>query len=63
MPAPASRLYAQNLLNVIMLMTRGGRFVPDLDDEIVSAMCVTHDGQVFSGSQTGGTSEQRAESN
>jgi len=51
MPAPASRLYAQNLLNVIMLMTRGGRFTPDFDDEIVSAMCLTHDGQVYSGSQ------------
>ena len=49
MPAPASRLYAQNLLNVIMLMTRDGRFAPDFDDEIVSAMCVTHDGQVFDG--------------
>jgi H+-translocating NAD(P) transhydrogenase subunit alpha len=56
MPAPASRLYAQNLLNVIMLMTRGGRFAPDFDDEIVSAMCLTHDGQVFSGTQTEGSS-------
>ena len=47
MPGPASRLYAQNLLNVIMLMTRGGRFAPDFDDEITSAMCVTHAGQVL----------------
>ena len=47
MPEPASRLYAQNLLSVIILMTRGGRFAPDFDDEITSAMCVTHAGQVF----------------
>ena len=46
MPAPASRLYAQNVLNVIMLMTRDGRFAPDFDDEIVAAMCVTHAGEV-----------------
>ncbi len=46
MPAPASRLYAQNVLNVIMLMTRDGAFDPDFDDEIVAAMCVTHAGEV-----------------
>ena len=40
MPAPASRLYAQNVLNVILLMTRDGEFAPDFDDEIVAAMCV-----------------------
>jgi H+-translocating NAD(P) transhydrogenase subunit alpha len=53
MPAPASRLYAQNLLNVIMLMTHDGRFAPDFDDEIVSAMCITHNGQVFDGTKSG----------
>jgi NAD(P) transhydrogenase subunit alpha len=47
MPGPASRLYAHNVLNVIMLMTRDGRFAPDLEDEITAAMCVTHDGQVL----------------
>lgn len=47
MPAPASRLYAQNVLNVIMLMTRDGRFAPDFEDEITSAMCITHAGQVL----------------
>ena len=46
MPAPASRLYAQNVLNVIMLMTREGAFAPDFDDEIVAAMCLTHDGEL-----------------
>jgi H+-translocating NAD(P) transhydrogenase subunit alpha len=47
MPAPASRLYAQNLLNVIMLMTRDGGFAPDFSDEITAAMCVTHAGKVL----------------
>ncbi len=46
MPAPASRLYAHNVTNVILLMTREGRFAPDFDDEIVAGMCGTHDGQV-----------------
>jgi NAD(P) transhydrogenase subunit alpha len=46
MPMPASRLYAQNVLNVVRLMTREGAFSPDFEDEIVAGMCVTHDGQV-----------------
>ena len=46
MPAPASRLYAQNLSTVIMLMTKEGGFAPDFSDEIVAAMCVTHAGAV-----------------
>jgi NAD(P) transhydrogenase subunit alpha len=44
--APASRLYAQNIRNVIALMTRDRAFVPDFADEIVAAMCITHAGQV-----------------
>jgi NAD(P) transhydrogenase subunit alpha len=47
MPAPASRLYASNVVNVIMLMTRDDAFQPDFDDEIVSSMCVTHAGKVL----------------
>jgi H+-translocating NAD(P) transhydrogenase subunit alpha len=47
MPAPASRLYASNVVNVIMLMTRDDAFQPDFDDEIVSSMCVTHAGMVL----------------
>jgi NAD(P) transhydrogenase subunit alpha len=46
MPGPASRLYAQNLVNLLTLMTRDGQFSPDFDDEIVSGTCVTHQGQV-----------------
>lgn len=46
MPAPASRLFAHNVANVIMLMTAGGSFAPDFDDEIVASMCVTHQGRI-----------------
>jgi NAD(P) transhydrogenase subunit alpha len=47
MPGPASRLYAQNVVNLVTLMTRDGAFAPDFDDEIVSGSCVTRDGQVW----------------
>ena len=40
MPGPASRLYAQNVTSVILLMTREGAFAPDPADEIVAGMRV-----------------------
>jgi NAD(P) transhydrogenase subunit alpha len=50
MPGPASRLYAQNIVNIVTLMTRTagpdgeeGAFAPDFEDEIVAGSCVTHD--------------------
>jgi NAD(P) transhydrogenase subunit alpha len=46
MPAPASRLYASNLVNVLTLMTGDRTFAPDFTDEIVAAMCVTVGGRV-----------------
>ncbi len=50
MPGPASRLYAQNVVNLVTLMTGevAGRaaFAPDFDDEIVAGCCVTHAGVV-----------------
>jgi NAD(P) transhydrogenase subunit alpha len=46
MPGPASRLYAQNIVNLATLMTRDGRFDPDFDDEIVAGSCVTHQGTI-----------------
>jgi NAD(P) transhydrogenase subunit alpha len=46
MPGPASKLYAQNLVNVLTLMTVDGSFAPDFSDEIVIGMSVTHDGQI-----------------
>jgi H+-translocating NAD(P) transhydrogenase subunit alpha len=46
MPGPASRLYAQNIVNLVTLMTRDGAYAPDFDDEIVTGSCVTHQGVV-----------------
>ncbi len=47
MPGPASRLYAQNIVNLVTLMTHENAFAPDFEDEIVSGSCVTRDGQVW----------------
>jgi NAD(P) transhydrogenase subunit alpha len=58
MPGPASKLYAQNIVNLVSLMTatetdadgnRSSRFAPDFDDEIVSGSCVTRDGAIVHG--------------
>ena len=51
MPGPASKLYAQNIVNLVTLMTGkdddgNGVFAPDFDDEIVSGSCVTRDGVI-----------------
>jgi NAD(P) transhydrogenase subunit alpha len=46
MPGPASRLYAQNVVNLVTLMTNDGAYAPDFEDEIVAGSCVTHDGGV-----------------
>ena len=52
MPGPASKLYAQNIVNLVTLMTTtsedegGAAFAPDFDDEIVAGSCVTHDGVI-----------------
>lgn len=41
MPVHASQLYARNVSNLLLLMTTDGQVVPDFDDEIVAASCVT----------------------
>jgi NAD(P) transhydrogenase subunit alpha len=46
MPGPASRLYAQNIVNLLTLMTADGEFAPDFDDEIVAGSAVTHGGKI-----------------
>src|SRR3954447_7810480 len=43
LPQPASRLYAQNVVNLVTLMTRDGAFDPDFEDEIITGTCVTRD--------------------
>jgi NAD(P) transhydrogenase subunit alpha len=52
MPGPASKLLAQNIVNLVTLMTAKDEegntsFAPDFEDEIVSGSCVTRDGQVW----------------
>jgi proton-translocating NAD(P)+ transhydrogenase subunit alpha len=46
MPGPASRLYAQNVVNLLSLMTTDAGFAPDFEDEIVSSTCVTRAGEI-----------------
>jgi len=57
MPGPASKLYAQNIVNLLTLMTTAGAkgedgvttaatFTPDFDDEIVAGSAVTHAGTI-----------------
>ena len=46
MPADASRLYAKNVANLVLLMTKDGAVLPDFDDEVVAGCCLTHDGAV-----------------
>jgi H+-translocating NAD(P) transhydrogenase subunit alpha len=56
MPGPASKLYAQNVVNLLTLMTTAGEdtedgkgaatFTPDFDDEIVAGSAVTHGGAI-----------------
>ncbi len=51
LPQPASRLYAQNIVNLVTLMTGtvDGQpaFAPDFEDEIVAGSCVTRDGRIL----------------
>ena len=46
MPGPASKLYAQNLVSLLTLMTSDGEFAPDFDDEVVAGAAVTHAGRI-----------------
>ncbi|HST81761.1 MAG TPA: Re/Si-specific NAD(P)(+) transhydrogenase subunit alpha [Kineosporiaceae bacterium] len=46
MPADASRLYAKNVVNLLLLMAADGKVGPDFEDEVVAGSCLTHDGVV-----------------
>jgi NAD(P) transhydrogenase subunit alpha len=46
MPVHASALYAKNVTNLVLTMTKDGRLDPDFTDEIIAACCVTRDGEV-----------------
>jgi len=47
MPGPASKLYAQNVVNLLTLMTSEGEFAPDFEDEVVIGAAVTHSGRIL----------------
>jgi NAD(P) transhydrogenase subunit alpha len=54
MPGPSSRLYAQNVVNLVTLMTANDaegthEFAPDYADEILSGSCVTQGGRIVHG--------------
>jgi NAD(P) transhydrogenase subunit alpha len=46
MPGQASRLYATNITNLLLLMTTDGNVRADFNDEIVAGCCVVHAGQI-----------------
>ena len=46
MPTDASRLYANNVANLLALMIVDGQLTPDFADEVIAGACLTHDGQV-----------------
>jgi NAD(P) transhydrogenase subunit alpha len=46
LPAQASQLYANNVVNLVLLMHSDGVLSPDLADEIIAGCCVTHAGEV-----------------
>lgn len=47
MPYHASSLYGRNVESLIGLLTDDeGKFAPNFDDEVVDAICVTHNGEV-----------------
>lgn len=49
MPLDASTLYARNLLELGLLVLKGGALALDLDDEIVKGALLTHDGRITHG--------------
>ena len=49
MPVDASRLFARNVSDLLLLMTSEGQIVPDFDDEIVAGAWMTRDGAIREG--------------
>ncbi len=48
-PHHASQTYSRNLLNLLVSLLEEGRLEVDFEDEVVKAICVTHDGKVLYG--------------
>ena len=61
MPTHASQLYARNVSALLLSMIRDEVWSPDFDDEVVSATCVTREGQVMEGPTQTVPGEQRQE--
>ena len=49
MPVDASRLYARNVSDLLLLMVSEGQVVPDWDDEVLAGCWLTRDGAVREG--------------
>lgn len=48
LPADASRMYGNNLINFLKLLIHDGNLKLNLDDDVVKNTCITHDGNVIS---------------
>ena len=48
-PLDASTLYARNVLELALLVFKGGKLNLDLNDEIIKGVLLTHDGQITHG--------------
>jgi NAD(P) transhydrogenase subunit alpha len=46
MPYDASTLYARNVLELALLVLKGGKLNLDRSDEIIKGALLTHDGQI-----------------
>jgi NAD(P) transhydrogenase subunit alpha len=49
MPLDASRLFARNVVDLLLLMVKDGEVTPDWEDEITAGCWVTRDGEVREG--------------
>lgn len=46
LPRHASELFARNVANLLLLMTKDGAFAPDFADDIVVGCCITREGRI-----------------
>jgi NAD(P) transhydrogenase subunit alpha len=46
MPYHASRLFSNNVVNLLMTLVKDGTLRLDFEDEIVKGACVTHAGEI-----------------
>ncbi len=54
MPVHASQMYAKNLTNLMELfLAKDGSFALNLDDDIVAATCIAHNGEILHGPTRG----------